>query len=399
MSISEYFLKIKNFCAEISELDPEEPIKEARLRCYLIRGLRKDFMPFISSVQGWAAQPSIEELENLLTNQESLVKQMTFKPISEAEEVIFAKEKWRNKGDPKQSSSGGKQLKEESGAKENSRVCYRCGISGHIKRNCRVKIKCSKCGLTNHIKKNCRKKLGDESVNFVKEETDPDQPIWEHCFSIEVVKQAKDVNSVMQQDSNSSINYEKEWILDSGCSHHTTGNESLLSEVRFHHGKRAIVTADDSVHPVIKEGILNVKFDSINRAKVVLNDVYHVPGLKKNLVSVSQITDSGKYVLFGPKDVKVLADLKHVAADVLFIGQKKESLYVLWTNEAYVEKTGQNTSTLLWHARLGHVGYQLLQEISTKKLIHGVPHLKEFHQGVVCSGCQYGKSHRLPFER
>ena len=95
----------------------------------------------------------------------------------------------------------------------------------------------------------------------------------------------------------------------------------------------------------------------------------------------------------------MLADLKHVAADVLFIGQKKESLYVLSANEAYVEKTGQNTSALLWHARLGHVGYQLLQEISTKKLIHGVPHLKEFHQGVVCSGCQYGKSHRLPFER
>ena len=49
------------------------------------------------------------------------------------------------------------------------------------------------------------------------------------------------------------------------------------------------------------------------------------------------------------------------------------------------------------HARLGHVGYQLLEKISTKRLLGGVPFLKEIHQDVVCSGCQYGKSHRLPF--
>ncbi|XP_077215518.1 uncharacterized protein LOC143850093 [Tasmannia lanceolata] len=36
MSISQYFLKIKNLCAEISELDVEEPVSEARLRRYLI---------------------------------------------------------------------------------------------------------------------------------------------------------------------------------------------------------------------------------------------------------------------------------------------------------------------------------------------------------------------------
>lgn len=45
LSIEEYFLKVKNLCSEISTLDKEEPVKDARLRRYLIRG-----MPFISSV-------------------------------------------------------------------------------------------------------------------------------------------------------------------------------------------------------------------------------------------------------------------------------------------------------------------------------------------------------------
>ena len=36
---------------------------------------------------------------------------------------------------------------------------------------------------------------------------------------------------------------------------------------------------------------------------VSLHNVYHVPGKKKNL-SVSQLTTSGNYVLFGLEDVK-----------------------------------------------------------------------------------------------
>ena len=52
LTISEYFLKVKSLCSEISELDAEGAVKEARLRRYLIRGLREEFMPFISSIQG-----------------------------------------------------------------------------------------------------------------------------------------------------------------------------------------------------------------------------------------------------------------------------------------------------------------------------------------------------------
>ncbi|CAK9155221.1 unnamed protein product [Ilex paraguariensis] len=135
LSIPEYFFKVKNLCSEISELDTEVPISDARLLRYLIRGLRKEFMPFISTVQGWATQPSIVDLENLLSNQEALVKQMT-RPISEVEDVLFTKDKWKNRGVPKHSSSDGKQAKAEMESDGNSKSCYRCGKLGHIKRNC-----------------------------------------------------------------------------------------------------------------------------------------------------------------------------------------------------------------------------------------------------------------------
>ena len=71
LTIDEYFLKIKKICAEISELDLSEKISEARWRRYIIRGLKKEYSPFIMSIQRWTNQPSLEELQNFLTNQEA----------------------------------------------------------------------------------------------------------------------------------------------------------------------------------------------------------------------------------------------------------------------------------------------------------------------------------------
>ena len=150
------------------------------------------------------------------------------------------------------------------------------------------------------------------------------------------------------------------------------------------------MTADNSMHPVTKE-------EDLNDGSVLLKDVYHVPGLKKNLASVSQITDSGRYVLFGPKDVQILYNVKHVAANIMFGGKRKQSWYVLSAGDEYIKKVGHNASSTLWHARLGHVGFQLLQKISTKQLLDGVPVFKHIQHDEICPGCQYGKSHCLPF--
>ena len=177
-----------------------------------------------------------------------------------------------------------------------------------------------------------------------------------------------------------SIDYEKEWIVDSECSHHATGDANLLYDVRPHEGNRVIMAADNSLHPVMKEGNFNSSNDT---KRVSLKDVYHVPSLKKNLASFSQITDNDKCVVFGPNNVQILIHLKHVAADVLFTGRKKNSLYVLSVSEAYIQKTSKNTSPSVWHARLGHISYQLLQQISTKNLLDGVPFFKDLNTNVI----------------
>lgn len=126
--------------------------------------------------------------------------------------------------------------------------------------------------------------------------------------------------------------------------------------------ERVIVTANNSTYLVEKEGVMNIGASDTRTIKP--SDVFHVPSLKRNLVLVSQITNSRNYVLFRPNDVKVLNNLKNVATNVVLTGEKKDSLFVISVREAYMSKISQTNSTAIWHARLGQLGYQLLHQIS-----------------------------------
>lgn len=195
--------------------------------------------------------------------------------------------------------------------------------------------------------------------------------------------------------SNKSINFENDWIIDSGCSNHMTGNMKKLENINEYKERRVVVTANNSRLPITHVGQIKIT-PRFNEEQVELPDVMHVLGMKKNLLSVSQLTKSGKYVVFGPEDVKVYQYLQTKEAPIME-GRRLESVYVMSAQTAYANKTRKNETPDLWHARLGHVSYKKLKLMMKKTMLKGLPHL-EVYDGIVCAGCQYGKAHQLPCE-
>jgi hypothetical protein len=99
-----------------------------------------------------------------------------------------------------------------------------------------------------------------------------------------------------------------------------TGKTEKLHNLSEYKGKREVVTANNARLPVTHIGDTIIE-SCFNTKKVKVEDVYRVSGMKKNLLSVSQITKSGNSVVFGPNDVKVCREVNIIGTPLMRKGQ------------------------------------------------------------------------------
>ncbi|RVW57839.1 Retrovirus-related Pol polyprotein from transposon TNT 1-94 [Vitis vinifera] len=170
-----------------------------------------------------------------------------------------------------------------------------------------------------HMAKDCWSKKGLVESNAA---TSKSEDEWDAQAFFAVTGESTFIATTSEQ-----IDYEKDWIIDSGCSNHMTGDKEKLQDLSEYKGRHMVVTANNSKLPIT-----------------------HI-GMKKNLLSVAQLTSSGHFVLFGPQDVKVYRDLE-IMEEPVIKGRRLESIYVMSAETAYVDKTRKNKTTDLWHMRL-----------------------------------------------
>jgi hypothetical protein len=137
-------------------------------------------------------------------------------------------------------------------------------------------------------------------------------------------------------------------------------------------------------------GIGTITFQRESRKPFQLKNVMHVPGLKKNLVSVAMLEDKGYDVTFSNGK----SYLRHKeTGQVKKIGIQVKNIYML---EVYgcgammgkAEKVVTRDEGELWHRQLGHLHHgslNIMQQISTR-LPRGT--LSQLDQ---CNGCTMGK--------
>ena len=88
----------------------------------------------------------------------------------------------------------------------------------------------------------------------------------------------------------------------------TGEHEKLQGSVR-NGGSKVVVIADNSKLPIAHVGEVVFCLEDNNK-HLTLENVYHVLGMKKNLLSVSQLASTGHYMLFGPDNVKIFKEFE-----------------------------------------------------------------------------------------
>jgi hypothetical protein len=135
-----------------------------------------------------------------------------------------------------------------------------------------------------------------------------------------------------------------------------------------------------------------------NASTTTIKDVLLVDGLKNNLLSISQFCDNGFTVSFNTQ----CCIIQHNnVKDIMFKGLRVDNVYVLDLDDVSLSGVkclmAKNEDSWLWHRRLSHVHFDLLNKIVSKDLVIGLQKIK-FEKDKLCDACQKGKQTRVSFK-
>ena len=222
-----------------------------------------------------------------------------------------------------------------------------------------------------------------------------------HVHTASVQNQQEDNDPFIQAfvAINQNFNVENLWLFDTGATHHLTHSRNLLHdyiqlatplEVRF---------GDNAIKLALGKGTVHLSID--NEQTISISNVYYVPGLAKNLLSVSEATTNGAIIEFHHN----CAIIKYTLSSgkvVKIVSPKHGRLYPLQAMdktpiEAHsASRNSQVDHTLLWHYRLRHLHPRVMKTCQIHKLGEGMP-TQPFTYLSLCEGCIYGKQTRQKF--
>nr|GEW42699.1 ribonuclease H-like domain, reverse transcriptase, RNA-dependent DNA polymerase [Tanacetum cinerariifolium] len=160
----------------------------------------------------------------------------------------------------------------QKGTKDSSKVkCYNCNKFGDVRRNCKLKDK------------------GQEQSNLVQEDVEPTllMAVQEkRDKGKKIFLNEKEIKPKKYISTDESL-----WYLDNGASNHMTGirthfkevDEKISGRVRFGDGSCVNIKGKGSI-------LLECK----NKEQRVIPNVYYIPELKSNILSLRQLTEKGE---------------------------------------------------------------------------------------------------------
>jgi hypothetical protein len=318
--------------------------------------------------------------------------------------------------------------------------CDHCKRPGHWTSKCRkfAGNKCFNCGKYGHMAKDCRaKKKGKEKYKEKKKDKQNDKGgdrrtddqsniVDEHVTFVANEAIEEEINTFVANEANGEEMYNFEcydvtsthnderlifydWLADSATSSHVSAQrEAFITYTPLTNstatgvgGKEAKVTGYGTVELL----------SNCNGHKYILRleDVLHIPGQKKNLISLGRWDGAGgRYIGGGGKITLVTKDGKQIAK-----GEKvNKNMYKMSVSTKTTDSPSKNCSatpqTFLgeapaidwetWHRRFGHVAYSGLQKLLDYNMVDGF-NVDTRTIKPDCVACTEAKQHVEPFPK
>ena len=261
------------------------------------------------------------------------------------------------------------------------------------------RIVCNYCGIAWHVEKVCRRRIRDEAnargrstaaANSATANPDTKLEDQDYAYTASLCFLARKPS---------------DWFADCAATHHMTDQKDTVTNYKpITPGTWMVKGISDSVIPAHGQGDVQITttFQGVQRNRIIKNVLY-VPGLGANLFSVGSATDAqgvgvefwGEQVIFTRNGVTEMTG-KRVGKSLYYL-----DIRVHHFNSSCTEETAMMGSATLsqdiWHQRLAHVNQNTVNKMLSQQLVDGLHMNSEKNSKTVCSGCAYGKMHRLPF--
>ncbi len=228
-----------------------------------------------------------------------------------------------------------------SKSRRRSKSRNRQGNNSSNQQRSKKDIECWNCGKMGHYSNECKsgkKDDGKSSANCVSEEVDD-------CLICAL-------ESKMES-----------WVLDSRASFHATSHMDLFKNyISGNFGK--VYLGDDQACDITEKGDVKIQ---LNGSVLKLDNVRHVPDLRKNLISIGQLASDGYVTTFTGDKWKISKGAMTIAC-----GTKNGTLYTTTDGCGLAAVAEGKEDPNLWHQKFGHMSSQGLKCLQSRGKLLGL---------------------------
>ncbi|GMQ07023.1 hypothetical protein CsSME_00051392 [Camellia sinensis var. sinensis] len=239
-------------------------------------------------------------------------------------------------------------------------------------------VQCYLCHKFGHYNNECRSRAtteAGEQANFAEEETNKVGP------------------TVLFVHHGDTKNQNNVWYLDSRASNHMCGKRELFVELD-ETVQAQVSFGDSSKTPVKRRGNILIKLK--NGDHDYISNVYYVPAMKNNTLSMGQLLEKGYNVSMKDCHLTIKDNHGNLIAQARM---SKNRMFALNTQHDVLKCLSAiiKDKDWLWHLRFGHLNFGSLKLLSSKNMVKRLPHIA--HTNEVCKSCILGKHHRTSFAK